>query len=68
MAVGRRCRTSTIKDVADEMELHWEMVKDLDKQYMNEQLQAAGDVAPEAIDIDEIDIGLGHTYRIVVSN
>ena len=37
--VGRRCRTSTIQDVARELHLDWSTVKELDKQYMQEQLQ-----------------------------
>jgi transposase len=32
--VGRRCRDSTVKAVADELKLHWETVKRLDVQYM----------------------------------
>ena len=32
--VGRRCRASTIKDVAEELHLDWQTVKELDKQYM----------------------------------
>ena len=32
--VGRRCRASTIKDVAKELHLDWDTVKELDKQYM----------------------------------
>ena len=32
--VGRRCRVSTIKDVAEELNLDWQTVKELDKQYM----------------------------------
>ncbi|HXD85659.1 MAG TPA: transposase family protein [Urbifossiella sp.] len=42
IAVGRRCRTATIKDVAQEMDLHWETVKEIDKLYMQEQLDRAG--------------------------
>jgi len=34
--VGRRCRSATIKDVAKELHLHWESVKELEKQYMRE--------------------------------
>jgi transposase len=37
--VGRRCRTATIKDVARELRLDWETVKELEKQYMREQLR-----------------------------
>jgi transposase len=67
-AVGRRCRTTTLKDVADEMDLHWTTVKDIDKLYMHEQLAQAGPPNPEAIGIDEISIGPGHSYRIIVSD
>jgi transposase len=66
--VGRRCRQATIKDVAKELNLGWDAVKDLDKQYMAAQLARAGMPAPKAIGIDEISIRKGHTYRIVVSD
>jgi transposase len=66
--VGRRCRTSTIQDVAHELHLDWSTVKELDKQYMQEQLRRAGTPAPRAIGIDEVSIRKGHTYRIVVSD
>ena len=66
--VGRRCRTSTIQDVARELHLDWRTVKELDKQYMQEQLRRAGTPAPRAIGIDEVSIRKGHTYRIVVSD
>ena len=32
--VGRRCRQASIKDVAEELNLHWGTVKTLEKQYM----------------------------------
>jgi len=66
--VGRRCRTATISDVARELKLDWKTVKDLEKQYMREQLRRAGTPGPRAIGIDEISIRKGHTYRIVVSD
>ena len=66
--VGRRCRQATIKDVAKELNLGWDAVKDLDKQYMAAQLVRAGMPAPKVIGIDEISIRKGHTYRIVVSD
>ena len=66
--VGRRCRTSTIQDVAREVHLAWRTVKDLEKQYMQEQLRRIGTPAPKVIGIDEISIRKGHTYRIVVSD
>jgi len=66
--VGRRCRSSTIKDVAKETHLHWGTVKELDKQYMHEQLRRTGTPAPAAIGVDEISIRKRHEYRIVVSD
>ena len=52
--VGRRCRATTVKE--------------LDKQYMREQLRRAGTPAPRVLGIDEIAIAKGHQYRIVVSD
>jgi transposase len=66
--VGRQCRTATIKDVAKEHRLRWHTVKELEKQYMREQLRRAGSATPRVIGIDEISIRKGHTYRIVVSD
>ncbi len=66
--VGRRCRQSTIKDVAKELHLHWETIKTLEMQYMRAQLARVGTPAPKAIGIDEISIRKGHIYRIVVSD
>lgn len=66
--VGRRCRTSTIKDVATELRLDWKTVKELEKQYLREQLRRAGKPRPKVIGVDEISLRKGHTYRIVVSD
>ena len=66
--VGRRCASATIKDVAQELHLDWHAVKELDKQYMLEQLRRIGAPGPKAVGIDEISIRKGHTYRIVVSD
>lgn len=66
--VGRRCRASTVQDVAKELHLDWRAVKELDKQYMREQLRRVGTPGPSVIGIDEISIRKGHTYRIVVSD
>ena len=68
MTVGRRCRNASVLDVAEELDLEWETVKELDKQYMAEQLRCAGAPAPEVIGIDEIAVGPRHSYRIVVSD
>jgi transposase len=66
--VGRRCRSTTIKELAEELALHWHTVKELEKQYMNAQLVRAGRPGPRRIGIDEISIRKRHTYRIVVSD
>jgi transposase len=66
--VGRRCRASSISDVARETHLDWKTIKELDKQYMAEQLRRAAIPAPAIIGVDEISIRKGHTYRIVVSD
>ena len=66
--VGRRCRATTIKEVAQELQLDWHTVKELEKQYMREQLRRVGKPAPQVIGIDEISVGPGHDYRIVVSD
>jgi transposase len=66
--VGRRCRETAIKEVAEELFLDWHAVKELDKQYMREQLRRAGQPAPRVLGIDEIAIAKGHQYRIVVSD
>jgi len=37
--VGQRCRTASIWDVAKDVHLDWHTVKELEKQYMQEQLR-----------------------------
>jgi transposase len=66
--VGRRCRTMTIKDVAEETHLDWWTIRKLEMQYMQEQLRRVGNPAAKVVGIDEISIRKGHTYRIVVSD
>jgi len=66
--VGKRCRSSTIHDIAEELGLEWHTVKELEKQYMREQLRRAGTPGPKVIGIDELSIRKRHTYRIVVSD
>ena len=56
------------KAVAEIEHLHDSTVKDLDKLYMQAQVDQAGMPAPRAIGIDEISIRKGHNYRIVVSD
>ena len=66
--VGRRCRDSSIRDVAKELHLDWKTVKSLEKQYMCEQVRRAGTPGPKVLGIDEVSLRKGHTYRVVVSD
>lgn len=66
--VGRRCRDSTIRDVAEELHLDWKTVKALEMQYLREQVRRVGAPGPKLIGLDEVSIRKGHDYRIVVSD
>jgi len=66
--IGRRCRSSSIQDVAKEHLLDWKTVKALEIEYMREQIKRAGDPRPKVLGVDEISIHKGQTYRIVVSD
>ncbi len=66
--VGKQCRSTPIKEVADDLRLDWRAVKAMDKLYMQEQLARARPVRPEVIGLDEVSIRKGHVYRIVVSD
>jgi len=66
--VGRRCRASTMQDVARETHLNWKTIKALEMQYMREQLRRGGTPTPRVIGLDEVSIRKGHTYRIIVSD
>ena len=64
--IGRQCREKSIKAVSEETGLCWDTVKDLDKIYMKKQLAAYPAVSPRVIGIDELSIGTGQTYRIII--
>jgi transposase len=66
--VGKRCRDASVQSVAKELNLDWHTVKELEKEYMRQLLEKAGSPGPQCIGIDEISVGKGHTYRIVVSD
>lgn len=66
--IGNRCRESSIAAVAQEQNLDWKTVKELEKEYMQEQLDLRGEINPTIIGIDEISIKKGHSYRIIVSD
>jgi len=66
--IGRRCRSSTISDVAKEFRLDWSTVKAFEIQYMREQLRRNPPRKPRIVGIDEVSLRKGHVYRIVVSD
>ena len=68
MHVGKLCRDMPNKAVAEMERLHHGTVKNLDKLYMQKQVDLAGLPAPRAIGIDEISIRKGHNYRVIVSD
>lgn len=67
-AVGRKCRSMSIRDVANELKLDWHTVKTLEKEYMQAQLDRAPVGTPCVIGIDELSVQKGHTYRIIISD
>ena len=66
--IGKRCRSSSISDVAREFHLDWKTVKELEIEYMRELLKRASKPRPKVIGIDEVSVRKGHDYRIVVSD
>jgi transposase len=68
LSIGGLCRVMTIQDVAKRMNLSWHTVKEIEKEYMMEQLAIAGKPTPKVIGVDEISVKKGHEYRIVVSD
>src|SRR5271157_3354335 len=58
----------SVRDVARELRLDWKTVKALEMEYMREQLRRTGTPGPKVIGIDELSIGRGQNYRIVVSD
>jgi hypothetical protein len=64
MQVGKLCRDMPNKAVAEIERLHHSTVKDLDKLYMQKQIDLAGLPAPRAIGVDEISIRKGHHHSL----
>jgi len=60
------CRAMTVKDVAEEFQLSWQTVKDIDKNEMRKYIAPLSEAHPERIGIDEIAYEKGHTYLTVV--
>jgi transposase len=54
LEVGRRCHDASLKSVADALHLDWHTTKELEKEYLREQLRRAGEARPKIIGIDEV--------------
>jgi transposase len=54
--------------VARELRLDWRTVKALEIEYMDEQLRRTGTPGPKVVGINELSVGRGHNYRIIVSD
>ncbi len=68
MQIGNLYRDIPNKRVSDMERLHHSAVKDLDKLYMQKQVELAGLPAPRAVGIDEISIRKGHNCRVIISD
>jgi transposase len=66
--VGSRCRDASIKDVARALHLDWHTTKELEKEYLREQLRRAGKPRPKVIGVDELSVRKGQQYQIIVSD
>lgn len=60
------CRVMTIKDVANEMRLGWETVKNIDKREAKKYIADLKTISPTRIGVDEIAYQKGHKYLTVV--
>lgn len=60
------CQKMTIKDVSEITHLNWKTIKNIDKHYINEQIENLKDINPNRIGVDEVAYQKGHKYLTVV--
>jgi transposase len=60
------CRHMTIKDVADHLGVSWDLVKDIQKRYLQKRFSHPKLNHLKKLAIDEISIGAGHRYLTIV--
>ena len=60
------CRHMTIKDVADHLGVSWDLVKDIQKRYLEKRFSHPGLKHLKRLAIDEISIGKGQRYLTIV--
>jgi len=66
--VARECRfLQSIRDVAKRCHLGWDAVKEIDKKYLNKELNPPDFKGVEEIAVDEIAIKKHHKYATVIS-
>jgi transposase len=62
------CRHMTIKDVAQHLKVGWDLVKDIQKRFLQKRFSHPKLKHLNRIAIDEISIGKGHRYLTIVLN
>jgi transposase len=60
------CRHMTIKDVAGHLKVSWDMIKDIQKRYLQKRFSRPKLNHLKKLAIDEISIGAGHRYLTIV--
>jgi len=60
------CQKMTIKDVSEITHLNWKTIKDIDKYYINKQIESLKDISPRRIGVDEVAYDKGHKYLTIV--
>lgn len=60
------CEKMTIKDVSEIVHLNWKTVKDIDKHYIEKQMEKLKNLNPRRIGVDEIAYEKGHKYLTIV--
>lgn len=66
--VARLCRITSVKQVADLLELDWKTVKNIDKKYLEKELAIPDYDELRILTVDEISSKKGHHYFTVVMN
>ena len=62
------CRIMTVADVANHLQLSWDVVKEIDKKYLTKKYRKPNYKNVRFIAVDEISIGKHHNYLTIVLN
>ncbi|MEA1965095.1 MAG: ISL3 family transposase [Candidatus Aerophobetes bacterium] len=66
--VARLCQITSVKQVADLLEMDWKTVKDIDKKYLKREFAIPDYDDLRILGVDEISSKKGHHYFTVVTN